>query len=280
MTILCITTERLPGIRPCRHVGQHRVRCHDHEGWSKRPGICLGCLPRKADRGYLCHSCYDRVDAAHLKWAGFARLVIETDGRVVSPEGKGAAPEGYTNLPLTFLALDECTRLLRSLSGRTLDAWVHTEDGARDAIMFAHAAERAYQALEVEKRELKLERVRCPKCDQLTLTGNTTRKHHGSTIVECQNCGEQLDKIRDDHRRWVGSEVCEGPAGAAHLDCTSLHCGCLCHGYGRESQTMGVSALWDADLHAARPNLAPRELWAVLSARDIHLLAVDERKTA
>lgn len=206
--------------------------------------------------------------------------MIETDGRVVSPEGKGAAPEGYTNLPLTFLALDECTRLLRSLTGRTLDAWVHTEDGARDAMMFAHAAERAYQALEVEERELKLERVRCPKCDQLTLTGNTTRKHHGSTIAECQHCGEQLDKIRDEHRRWVGSEVCEGPATAAHLDCTSLHCGCLCHEYGRESQTMGVSALWDADLHATRPNLAPRELWVVLSAHDIHLLAVDERKTA
>lgn len=231
MTILCITAERLPGIRPCKVHGQHKVSCRDHEGWREdlRPGLCTGCLPRKADTGYLCARCFEQVSDAHFKWGDFARLVIETDGRAVSPEGggKGSSPDGYTNLPLTFLTLDECGRFLKSLHGLTLNTWVHTEAGARDAIQFAHAAERAYRSLEVETRELQLERVRCPHCGQLSLGANPTRKKHGSTIVECQNCGELLDKIRDDAAdRWTGSEECEH---GHHTDCRSLACPCDCH---------------------------------------------------
>lgn len=280
MTILCVATKRLPGVMPCTHLGQHRVTCPDHPGWAERPGLCRGCLPRKADRGFLCHSHYDRVVDAHEKWRPFVRLVIETDGRAVSGDGggiKGATPDGYTPLPLTFLALDECERHLRSLSGRTLDAWVHTEDGAADALQFAAAAERAYRSVEVEKRELKLERVRCPRCDQLTLTGNTTRKSHGSTIVECQNCGEQLDKIRDDSSRWVGTEACEN---AEHDACTSLNCRCSCHDLGRPSQVVGVAALWNADLHSATPAAARRDEWTIDDPHTIRHAPAEERRTA
>lgn len=89
-----------------------------------------------------------------LLWPQVQRLVVETDSRAVSPErgGKSSTPDGFTNLPLTFLTLDECDRLHRSATGITLDAWVHTEAGARDAIMLTHAAQRTYQSLEVEKR--------------------------------------------------------------------------------------------------------------------------------
>lgn len=262
MTILCATTEHLPGIRPCTHRGQHQVRCLDHEGWaaSIRPGECGGCLPRSADRGFLCQWCWEKVDAAYMRWRDFARLVLETDGRAVSVDGggiKGSTPDGYTNLPLTVLALDECTRLLRSLTGRTLDAWIHTEDGARDAIMFAHAAERAYRSLEVEKRELQLERVRCPKCDLFSLTANPTRQRNGTTIVECQHCGELLDKIRDDSPRWVGSESCED---GEHPACEGMNCRCDCHTLGRSSTPQGVAALWDADQHTQ--GFVDRTVWA------------------
>lgn len=227
--ILCITDEHLPGIRPCTMRGAHRITCPDHEGWREdlRPGLCSGCLPRKADTGYLCARCFDRVSDAHFRWRDFARLVIETDGRAVSPEGgKGAEPAGYSNLPLTFLTLDECERLLKSLHGLTLTTWVHTEQGARDAIQFAHAAERAYRSLEVEKRELQLERVRCPHCGQLSLGANPTREHRGHTLIECQNCGELLDKIRDDTDRWAGSEQC---ADGDHHGCRNVDCRCDCH---------------------------------------------------
>lgn len=285
MTILCITTTGLPGIRPCTHRGQHRVTCPDHEGWREdlRPGECWGCLPRSADRGFLCHACYDRVDDAYMRWRDFARLVLETDGRAVSADGggiKGPTPDGYTNLPLTVLALDECTRLLRSQAGRTLDAWVHTEDGARDAIMFAHAAHRAYRSLEVEKRELQLERVRCPHCGLLSLSANPTRSAHGVTVVECQHCGELLDRIRDDSPRWVGSETCET---GDHADCASLHCRCECHDLGwraaGSTQYDGTHALWNADLHTIRPNTTGRDLWIIDDTHTIRR-AETERKIA
>jgi hypothetical protein len=288
--ILCITTTGLHVIRPCTYRGKHGILCpdrdvnraiHEHLHGEAPEETCTGCLPRRADRGYLCHRCYDRVLEAHSKWGPFAKLVIETEGRAVAAEGDGiksAAPDGFTNLPLTFLTLDECERLLRSRAGRTIDLWVHTEDGARDAIMFAHAAERAYRSLEVEKRELRLERVRCPHCQHLSLTQNPTREHRGATLIECQNCGEPLDKIRDHTPRWVGSEVC---ADADHLDCRSLHCRCSCHELGRPSQVAGVAALWDADLHAARPDLAPRDLWTVADATTITRRDTEnERRTA
>lgn len=275
MTILCITVEHLPGIRPCTHLGQHRVTCHDHEGWRDRPGACRGCLPRKADRGYLCQQCFEKVTDAHFRWRDFARLVIETEGRAVSPEGggKGSSPDGYTNLPLTFLTLDECERHLRSGLGLTIDTWVHTEAGARDAIQFAHAATRAYQSLEVEKRELKLERVRCPHCGLLSLTANPTREKHGQTIVECQHCGELLDKIRDTTTRWLGSEDCEG---TGHVECLSQDCRCDCHSIGRVSSPQGIPALCDADQHTL--GFVDRAEWET----DGRLLwrAADERKTA
>jgi hypothetical protein len=281
VTILCITTSGLPGIRPCTHRGQHRVTCLDHEGWaaSIRPGECNGCLPRSADRGYLCQWCYEKLDAAHLKWRTFAQLVLETDGRAVSADGggiKGSTPDGYTNLPLTVLALDECTRLLRSQAGLTLDAWVHTEAGARDAIMFAHAAERAYRSLEVEERELQLERVRCPKCDQFALWagGNQTRKVHGATVVTCGNCGELLDRIRDDSPRWIGSDPCRDEH---HLACTELACGCVCHDIGARSRPQGIPALWDADL-AAVTGWRDRTLW--VWDGETFRPQTDERKTA
>lgn len=279
MTILCVTTDWLPGIRPCTSLGEHRVTCLDHEGWAEdlRPGVCRGCFPRAADHGFLCQRCYERVEAAFLKWRPFARLVLETEGRAVSPEGgtKGAAPAGYSNLPLTFLALDECERLLRSRADRTLEVWVHDHDGARDAILFAHAAERAYLSLEVEERERKVYRVRCPHCGHQTLTGHTTREQRGATIVECQVCGEQLDKIRATTTpARMESEACRDEQ---HIDCGELACSCTCHEIGHRSRPQGVVALWDADLAAVTAQHDRADwVWDGTTIRQRR----DERKTA
>lgn len=61
MTVLCTTTINLPGVRPCAELGAHRVTCPDHPGFRDNPGACLGCLPRAADRGFLCSYCYERT---------------------------------------------------------------------------------------------------------------------------------------------------------------------------------------------------------------------------
>lgn len=231
MTILCVTTSGLPGIRPCTHRGLHRVSCPDHEGWREdlRPGTCSGCLPRAAERGFLCPSCWERVQAAHIAWGPFRRLVVETEGRAVSPDTggiKGSTPTGYSNLPLTVLALDECDRLLASMKGFTLDAWVHTEVGARDAVMFAHAAEAAFRSLPVEAKPARVERVRCPHCGLLSPMGNPARYRNGVTSVVCRHCGGLLDTVRDDTPTWVGSEACETKD---HDGCRDVNCRCECH---------------------------------------------------
>jgi|GEM_PF-1364297 len=279
MTILCATTERLPGIRPCTHRGQHRVTCLDHEGWaaSIRPGECGGCLPRSADRGYLCQWCYEKVDVAYIRWNDFARLVRETEGRAVTADNGGIAsstPDGYTNLPLTVLALDECERLLRSQAGRTLDAWVHTEDGARDAIMFAHAAERAYRSLEVETpRATLIVREECPNCEQISIRGNLTRERGASTIINCEWCGHQLGKIRTAPAARADSKSCEQHE---HLACCELACQCECHDLGRRSTAQGIAVLWDADQFAM--GWVNRDAW-VFDGRTVHRVE-HERKTA
>lgn len=278
MTVLCATTGGLPGIRICTHRDQHRVTCPDHEGWDEkvRPGFCGGCLPRSADRGYLCHSCYEQVENAYYRWAPFARLVHETEGRAVSPEaGRGSGePAGYTNLPLTFLTLDECERLLASRDGRTLDAWVHTADGARDAIMFAHAAENAYRSLDVEGREqaTTIVREKCPNCDSITVHGHVTREVGGNTIVTCQWCGHRLAKVRTAPGARTDSDAC---GANEHADCRELACQCACHAIGRRSRPQGVVALWNAD--EAAQGFVDRGAWVWDGSA---IRQHDERKTA
>jgi ribosomal protein S27E len=222
-TILCAAAVYLPGIRPCTHLGLHDEACESD--------TCTGCLPHAADgRGYLCHRHWEQLQAVHIKWGPFRRLVLETEGRAVSPDSggiKGSSPSGFTNLPLTTLILDECDRLTVSLKGLTLDAWVHTEAGARDAVLFTAAADRAFRSLEVERRPVQLVRERCPECGLLTVTGNPARYNDGTTVVTCQHCGAELAKVRDDAGRpWSGSEACEADD---HHGCRDLTCRCDCH---------------------------------------------------
>ena len=234
MTILCITAERLPGIRPCTHRGEHKITCHDHPGYTRNPGTCTGCLPRRADRGYLCARCYDQVEAAYTKWDTFAALLAEVGDRAVSPAADGiraSGASGYANLPLTTLALDECQRLLASFAHRTLEEWVSTEHGARDAVQFAKAANSAYRSLEVEERPHPIERVRCTSCGYLSLVWQPTRFLGDHVTVECSNCGhsldqERLDRFEDQQRTARTSEAC---ADSEHDSCRSLDCRCDCH---------------------------------------------------
>lgn len=274
MTILCITAERLPGVPVCTESGVHRVTCQDHPGWAEQPGICRGCLPRKADRGYLCERCYQRVIDAVAGWGDFVRLVEETGGRVVSPDGggiKSAASDGYSNLTLVFLALDECERHLKSRADMTVDLWVHTFDGAKDAIQFARTAENAYRSLEVAERKPEIIRERCPNCDALTIAN--THEERGATVVVCSFCGAERARIRPDSTRWLGSPTCEHQL---HADCDELACTCPCHMLGAQSRPGGVQALWDADQHAVARGY--RAGWIILDPLTIE--PISEEKAA
>ncbi|MBW1639257.1 hypothetical protein G3H63_09255 [Microbacterium resistens] len=261
MTILCVRGHAEPGA--------HRVTCPDHPGWTENPGRCHGCLPRAAERGFLCAACYERTVDAVAGWHDFARHVRAAEGRLVSPEpGSGtSAPRGYSNLTLSFLALDECERLLASRDGRTVDLWVHDEDGARDAIRFAIAAEQAYRSLEVEEREQELVRERCHECGSVSPA--KTHEERGVTVVTCAFCLTERARIRPDITRWRGSATC---ADRLHADCDNVDCPCACHLLGTQSRPGGVQALWDADQHTVtsqRPE-PYRADWIVQDALTIH----------
>lgn len=269
MTVLCITHLGLPGVRPCTESGVHRVTCPDHPGWAEelRPGLCWGCLPRGADRGFLCAHCYERAVAAVAAWGDFRRAVDAAEGRLVAADTGGIAgstPGGYSNLTLTFLTISECESHLASRADQTVDLWVHDEDGAADAIQFAVTAERAFRSLEVAEHEQPVTRQRCPSCEKLTLTGNPSRDVRGTTIVECQHCGYVIDKIRTAAPRWLGSATCEHQL---HADCDEVTCPCHCHLLGVQSRPGGVQALWDADQHTVAPGY--RAAWTVQDALTI-----------
>lgn len=276
MTIVCATNADLPGIRPCTEAGAHRVTCPD-------PDTCRGCLPLAAEVGFLCHHCFTMVEHAYAGWDRWAALIVAAGGRAVSATGGGgAAALGYSNLSLAFLTLDECQRHLRTRGDLTLLMWVNTQAGAEHAIQFAHAALNAYRTLEVEERAQKTPPpARCPHCGLLTATRNTERVVGAYTVIDCQHCGERLDKIRTGPPSWSGSGVCESNNGADHAACTDVDCDCWCHHYGTKSRRAGIELLWDADHHTAAPGAAPRHAWTVTDPHTItRREADDERKTA
>lgn len=273
MTILCITSERLPGVPVCTESGAHHVTCQDHPGWAEPAGICRGCLPRAADRGYLCERCYQRTIDAVAGWRDFRRAVDAADGRLVSADTAGikSSTSGYSNLTLAFLTISECETFLVSRADRTVDLWVHDEQGAKDAIQFTHAAERAYRDLEVAERERPITRQRCPGCEQLTLTGNPSRETRGLTVIECQHCGHVIDEVRMTLPRWLGSATCEHQL---HAGCDELACTCPCHMLGARSRPAGVQALWDADQATTNPGY--RAGWIVQDALTIEPIAEEK----
>lgn len=263
--MICVTNTPLPGVWPCTISGAHKVTCRDHEGWQTdlRPGTCTGCLPVEAETGHLCRRCYERVVASVAAWPEFKRKLDATEGVVVSREPGGATPDGYSNLSLVFLFVHECEQWRASLSG-TVDVWVQTEAGAADAIQFAAAAARAWEALPVEPREQVVSQHACHECGVVAPYGNDTHRSRGVTVVTCRNCGVVLDMVRPDIDRWFGSATCEH---LAHVECFSLSCACPCHGLGERSRPGGVQALWDADQAVTVPGV--RAGWEIRDALTI-----------
>ncbi|MCC2033086.1 hypothetical protein [Microbacterium allomyrinae] len=170
----------------------------EHEHGYTPAETCTGCLPRKADVGFLCRWCWERLEQVWVKWPRFASLLVETGNRAVVRDtgGRGSTPEGFVPYPGTYLAFDECVSFLDSRRGRPLRIWVSNEEGARDAIQFARAADSAYRNHEVEERAHKVRRVRCPECKQLTLAWRPPALFGGHVAVVCQNdeCSTELDQ--------------------------------------------------------------------------------------
>lgn len=117
--------------------------------------------------------------------------------RAVQTDSTGATGKPGSTIPLSllWLAIDECEGYLRSL-GSSLDEWVSRENGAKDAVLFARTAERAYRTHPIEEKARRLHRQRCPECSQLSLVWHPTPYVGGDVHVTCGNgdCLHDMDQ--------------------------------------------------------------------------------------
>lgn len=191
VTLVCITNET-KGVRGCRIRGQHGDSCPgDRYGRD-----CEGCVPRPAEHGLLCWGCWERVQHAWARWHEFTALTAGIE-RAVQRDNTGSTGQPSSTIPLTllWLAIDECERYLKSLSG-TLDDWVARVDGAKDAILFAVSADIAYRSHPIEEKPHRLKRQRCPKCSQQTLVWHPPQYFGDHVRVACSDaaCGQEMDQ--------------------------------------------------------------------------------------
>lgn len=130
--------------------------------------------------------------------AGAPRFLAAADGIGAAKSndgGRGSAPLGYVPLNSLALAVDELERGIAGLPG-TADEWVAAETGASQAVLFARALRTAVQQLPVREEAHHVRRVRCPKCEQLTLVWHPTPFIGGDVTIACRDpkCGHHLDQ--------------------------------------------------------------------------------------
>lgn len=201
--ILCCAADgSVPGVRPCVIRGRHRAICADYliaDEDETTPRSCSGCHPQPAERGFLCARHFEDVDHAYARWDEWRRQVQGVGHRAARNDTarRSSAATGFVPLSGWQLAADECDRLIASLYAMPrpdIREWVNDEQGARDALRFARAAERAYRNHETRERPHRIPTVRCPRCSQKTLVWLPPVFFRSEVSVSCQNdaCGHDL----------------------------------------------------------------------------------------
>lgn len=209
--LVCITNE-MPDVRACTIRDEHLSTCDDWEyryvterydrfGNAIHTHVatgkpCKGCMPRPARVGILCHPCWLQLEQALSDWPRFERTIRGVD-RAVRGDGGGHAGRGggYVPIPGTALSVEECLSYLRGgAAWSDARAWVSTEVGARNAVLFTRAAQVAYRSHPIEEAPRKLRRVRCPECGQLSFVRTPPEAATMPVIVRCQNdaCGKTI----------------------------------------------------------------------------------------
>lgn len=201
--IMCITNQ-MHDFRSCTHRGAHTVNCDGGEyAWNEKRDReestgreCKGCRPREARNGHMCLNCYEHVVNAMAEWGPFEEMIDGID-RAVQRDNGGISGQslGYVPIPGTVLAVDEIWSYVKTMSG-SIDQWVSTVVGAKDARRFARALEGALRTHAVEEKAHAVKRTRCTECKQLTLVYNPTVSLGGNVIVKCSNpaCQHEMDQ--------------------------------------------------------------------------------------
>lgn len=198
---ICITNQ-MPDFRSCAHRDAHTPNCDGREyAWNEAHHReestgrdCKGCRPREARYGYMCLACFDKVQTAIADWGPFERLIDGID-RAVQRDNNGVRGQsiGYVPIPGTVLAVEEIRSYFKSFPG-TIELWVGTVAGAKDARRFARAVEGAQRTHAVEEKAHKVKRTRCTNCGQLALAWNPPVSEGSDVTVACTNCGHKMDQ--------------------------------------------------------------------------------------
>lgn len=191
MSLVCVTND-VHGVRSCTVKGEHAQAC---TGW-KGDRQCAGCLPRPAEHGMLCWSCWERLNIAWNQWGEFITVFAGVD-RAVQRDNAGVRGSIAHRIPLSgiWLSIDAVERFMVSFHG-SLDEWVSKADGAADAVKFLQAAQAAFLAHPVEEKPHRLKRQRCTKCSQLTLWWHPPQFQLDHVRVVCadESCGHEMDQ--------------------------------------------------------------------------------------
>jgi hypothetical protein len=219
MTLACITNY-MPG-RSCTYRDAHTADCDG----TRHGKPCTGCAPREARQGLLCTGCWYSLEEAVTEWSIIRGMFGWIDS-AVSSDGGSSSAHG-PRLPYTSLQLDIDAAVWPWRSHvAPLSMWVATEAGAMDAVRFTRAVRTITRNHEWKEAARRLNRVRCPRCAQLTLDWTPPTFETGDVTVVCatEGCGEVLRQAAFETLTAIESTCCRKCRGDSCGDR-----GCACH---------------------------------------------------
>lgn len=197
----CITNV-LHDVASCTHRGEHLPTCPD-------PANCRGCEPRAARVGFVCLTCYTRIEDALAAWNDLEPALAGID-RAVTRDAVHQGKPG-SRVPLAPVPLDfEAIRSYHASFTGSVERWVATayldtpdkyghqqwRGSAVDAVRFARAVQQAERAHPTHEKPHDLTRTRCPECRQGTFVWHPPTFVGSPVTVECQNpqCGRSITR--------------------------------------------------------------------------------------
>lgn len=223
MTLVCLTND-IPDLRSCTVHGQHQAHCngfawrYDRELEIDMPthDECTGCLPRQAEHGLLCWSCWMRVTEALSKAHDMITHLRSVDrAQQIDNGGVRADPGWVIPVPMTWRMADELIMLaghpapgfpstadedeVSAITHATLptDAavWVARDAGAEAALRFVVIMQTAMAAHPMEEYEHRVTNVRCHVCGMRSLVWKPPLAFEDAVRIECSTdtCPAEID---------------------------------------------------------------------------------------
>jgi hypothetical protein len=212
-TITCITND--PDFFPaalrgygCTVAGEHLSTCVE--------GVrCGGCLPRRAEHGFLCRSCWEKtLDALRRVSETILHLRSIENGGNSGAERVSSSRVWKIPVPASWLMADDLLIALggthipstatltqvRELVAAARSGWDHpgfvvaTQGGAAAAVHLYRAVQLAFARWPEAERDRAIPApMKCQRCLSHSLTRRSPLEYLGDIVVECEACGATYD---------------------------------------------------------------------------------------